>query len=196
VRQAAQALAAEGCAVEERRPPGTEQSYDLEMRMIGPDGGDGLRAYLKTIGSVRTHPLLDGWLAKLEAYRTSLAGFEQYWERLDQFRAGMFGFLRDYDAILSPVCVHQALPHGTSIEDENFRGFSYTMTYNVTGWPAAVVRFGQSSGLPINVQVAARPWREDVALAVARRLEEISGGWAAHAVDSDYPVSSDRCEPC
>ena len=64
------------------------------------------------------------------------------------------------------------MPHGASIEDEHFRGFSYTMTYNVTGWPAAVVRFGESStGLPIGVQIAARPWREDVALALALRLE-------------------------
>ena len=31
-------------------------------------------------------------------------------------------------------------------------------------------------GLPIGVRVAAHPWREDIALAVARRLEEIFGG--------------------
>jgi amidase len=46
------------------------------------------------------------------------------------------------------------------------------MTYNVTGWPAAVVCSGESStGLPIGVQIAAQPWREDVALALALRLE-------------------------
>jgi amidase len=53
-----------------------------------------------------------------------------------------------------------------------FRGFSYTMTYNMCGWPAAVVRCGTSrEGLPIGVQIAANPWREDVALAIARVLE-------------------------
>ncbi|MBZ5725978.1 MAG: amidase [Acidobacteriia bacterium] len=178
VRRAAQALAAEGIAVAERRPPAIEQSYDLEMKLIGPDGGDGLRAYLAAIGSTETHPLLEGWLKKLEPYRTSVAGFAEYWVGLDQFRAGMFGFLQDYDAILSPVCATPALPHGISIEEANFRGFSYTMTYNVTGWPAAVVRCGESpGGLPIDVQIAARPWREDVALALALRLEESLGGW-------------------
>jgi len=41
-----------------------------------------------------------------------------------------------------------------------------------------VVRGGTSSeGLPIGVQVVARPWREDVALAVAQVLEEALGGW-------------------
>ena len=76
----------------------------------------------------------------------------------------MFAFLQDYDAILSPVCAHAALPHGTSIDEGTFQGFSYTMTYNLTGWPAAVVRCGQTAtGLPIGVQIAAHPgakmWR-------------------------------------
>jgi len=178
VERAARALAEAGLVVEERRPTGIEQSYDLEMKLIGADGGDGLRAYIEMIGSARTHPLLDGWLAKLEPYRTTLAGFGEYWACLDSFRAGMCGFLRKYDAILSPVCANAALPHGTSIEDENFRGFSYTMTYNVTGWPAAVVRCGETSGgLPINVQIAAATWREDVTLAIAMRLEEVLHGW-------------------
>jgi len=52
------------------------------------------------------------------------------------------------------------------------------MTYNLTGWPAAVVRAGTSAeGLPIGVQIVARPWEEHVTLAVARRLEEALGGW-------------------
>ncbi len=172
VRDAARMLSQEGLHVEERRPPGIEQSYDLEMKMIGPDGGDGLRAYLQSVGSTRTHPLLDQWLSKLEAYRTTLEGFAGYWNSLFEFRAGMHAFLENYDVILSPVYPKPALPHGTSTSEENFPGFSYTMAYNLTGWPAAVVRAGASlEGLPIGVQIAARPWREDVALAVARLLD-------------------------
>ena len=34
-------------------------------------------------------------------------------------------------------------------------------------------------GLPIDVQVVAGPWRDDVALAAALRLEEALGGWRA-----------------
>jgi amidase len=49
---------------------------------------------------------------------------------------------------------------------------SYTTPHSLTGWPAATVRAGSSpEGLPICVQVAARPWREDVALAAALRIE-------------------------
>jgi len=56
--------------------------------------------------------------------------------------------------------------------------FSYTQTYNLTGWPAGVVRGGSTAdGLPIGVQVVARPWREDLVLAVMRCIEQASGGW-------------------
>lgn len=166
VRRAAAALGAV-----EVRPPLIDESYDLEMALIDSDGGDGLRAYLASIGSTETHPLLEGWLAKLEPYRTTLEGFGRLWDRLHRFRAGMHAFMRDYDAILSPVCATAALPHGASIEERHFRGFSYTMTYNVLGWPAVSVPCGRSSsGLPIGVQIAGKPWREDLVLAIAARV--------------------------
>lgn len=174
VHKAALALHNDGCIVEEHRPAGIDQSYELEMKLLGADGGDGLRAFARGIGSVETHPLLEGWLGKLERYRTDLAGFAGYWAELDQFRNSMLGSLARYDAILSPVAAFPAVPHGTSTDEAVFPGFSYTMTHNLTGWPAAVVRYGtSSSGLPIGVQVASAPWREDVGLAVVERLETL-----------------------
>lgn len=166
VRRAASAFDAVECT-----PPLIEESYDLEMGLIGADGGDGLRAYLASIGSHRTHPLLEGWLSKLEPYRVSVSGFAALWDRLQRFRAAMHGFMNDYDAILSPVCATPALPHGASIEDRNFAGFSYTMTYNILGWPAIAVPYARSSGgLPIGVQIAARPWQEALLLSLAQRV--------------------------
>jgi len=41
-----------------------------------------------------------------------------------------------------------------------------------------VVRCGTAAdGMPIGVQVVARPWRDDVALAAAGVLERALGGW-------------------
>jgi amidase len=170
--------AAEALGAVEVHPPGVEKSYELEMQFLAPDGGAGIHELLRAIGSTRTHPLLDGWLQKYEPFHTSLPGFAACWAALDRFRADLHAFLQNFDAILSPVAAFPAIPHGTSIDSHVFPGFSYTMTYNLTGWPAAVVRCGETShGLPIGVQVAAAPWREDVALAVIERLEEIFGGW-------------------
>ena len=150
------------------------------MKLLGADGGDSLRAYLAALGSHRQHSLLTGWLDKLEAYRTDLAGFEGYWAEWDRYRAEMASFLRQYDAIICPVYPQPALLHGASTQDANFRGFSYTMAYNLAGLPAVVVRCGESSaGLPVAVQIVAKPWREDVALAIAARLELALGGWKA-----------------
>ena len=183
VRAAAQSLAAETACMDEARPACLAAAYDLEMKLIGPDGGDSLRRYLADLGSTRLHPLLTGWLDKLERYRTDLAGLQGYWAELDAYRAEMFAFLRRYDVILAPAYTQPALPHGASILDENFRGFSHTMAYNLAGWPAAVVRCGESAeGLPIAVQVVAAPWREDIALAVAAALERGFGGWKASAI--------------
>ena len=156
------------------------RAYEIEMKILGADGGDGLREYLKSIGSTETHPLLEGWLSKLEPYRTDARGFAHYWEELDDFRNRMFALLRNYDAILSPVCEHAALPHGASVRADIFRGFGYTMVHNLTGWPAAVVRAGTlHDGLPSGVQIAAAPWREDIVIRLAKRIEEEGGGWLA-----------------
>jgi len=180
VRSAGKALADAVASVEETRPGCLEAAYDLEMKLIGPDGGDGLRAYLCELGSNELHPLLTGWLDKLEPYRTDLTGFAAYWAELDAYRTEMLRFLARYDAIVCPAYIHPALPHGESIREENFRGFSHTMAFNVAGWPAAVVRCGESrDGLPIAVQVAAGPWREDIVLRLAAWLEEAFGGWKA-----------------
>jgi amidase len=90
----------------------------------------------------------------------------------------MLGFLKRFDAVLAPVCAFPAVLHGTSFDPDKAPGFAYTMTYNLTGWPSTTVRAGTSpEGLPIGVQIAARPWREDVSLALARQLEAEFGGF-------------------
>jgi amidase len=180
VRGAASALAGAVAMLEEDRPACLDKAFDLEMKLLGPDGGDGLRQYLCELGSTEVHPLLRAWLDKLEAYRTDLPGFAAYWAEWDAYRAAMTAFLQRYDVILCPVYPHAAVALGTSVEDENFRGFAHTMAYNVAGLPAAVVRCGQSGGgLPIAVQIVAGPGREDVALGVAAFLEGEFGGWKA-----------------
>jgi amidase len=88
----------------------------------------------------------------------------------------MLSFMSNYDALLCPVCSFTGMAHGSTYNC--LPCFSYTMSFNLTGWPAAVVRGGTSqTGWPIGIQIAARPWREDVALAVAQYLQDALGGW-------------------
>jgi amidase len=96
----------------------------------------------------------------------------------DKFRGAMLAFMDKYDAILCPVNAYPAMFHGTTFEAEKRHAFSYTSPYTLTGWPSVTVRGGTSpEGLPIGVQVIARPWREDVAVAVAQHIETVYGGW-------------------
>jgi amidase len=56
--------------------------------------------------------------------------------------------------------------------EETLGLFNYTLPFSLTGWPCVVVRTGTSpEGLPIGVQIVARPWCEEVALVVAQHLE-------------------------
>ena len=92
----------------------------------------------------------------------------------DDYRSRMLAFMARYDAILCPADAHAAPPY----RERDTQRFAYTIPFSLTGYPALVVRTGQTpDGLPVGVQVAVRPWREGVALALGRVLEEELGGW-------------------
>jgi amidase len=179
VRDAAKALMDAGVKVEENRTPNAAKAATVYYDMSRGDGGAGTRAFLKSIGSDPISPLFEKALtyavAPAMANTTeALAAFVRW----DLFRNSMLRFMENYDAVLSAVAPFPALLHGTSFEEQNRRGFGYAQMYNLTGWPTATVRVGTSpEGLPLGVQVAARPWREDVALALVQHLERTFGGW-------------------
>jgi amidase len=164
--------------VEEALPAGIEETYELMHSILGADGGAGIEGLLRMAGTVETHPLLQRVQKLLSTRAISTAELGRVLLRLYRLRSRMLAFMENFDAIISPVCVHPAMPHGQSFEDGAGAAFCYTMTYNLTGWPSVVVRGGASAeGLPIGVHIAARPWREDVALAVAAEIERTTGGW-------------------
>jgi len=181
VERAARALIDAGLVVEEARPPVIRQTYEIFLGLFTADGGAGIEAVLREAGTTRIHPLMQRVLELQRAHAKSMPEFAALVGRWDAFRREMLSFLARYDAILCPVCAFPGMVHGSTYD--RLPAFSYTMTYNLTGWPAAVVRVGASSeGLPIGVQIAAGPWREDVALAVARLLEERLGGFQPPAL--------------
>ena len=175
---AAKILSNAGLVVEEVRPPGIEQTLEIYLGLMTADGGAGIQSLLRMYGTSEPHPFIRQILESPAANQISAAEFGGLLARWDMFRSDMLSFMESYDVILSPGCAFPALPHGTLSDADKFPGFSYTMTYNLTGWPSAVVRAGTApGGLPIGVQVVARPWREDVALAVCQYIERSLGPW-------------------
>jgi len=176
VHAAVTALAEAGASVEEDRPAVLERTADLADSLSGGDGRAWVRRLLRQAGTVEMHPLLRQRFDEVKAVEVD--EFTAMLEDVDRFRSAMLGFMEHYDVILCPTCAYPAPPHGMLMTEALRKGTSYTSAYNLTGWPGAVVRGGTSpEGLPIGVQVVARPWREDVALAVAQHLEQALGGW-------------------
>lgn len=133
-----------------------------------------------------------------------------YWRLVteaDRYRRRFAALMRDQrlDAVISPPHALPALTHGASFDVS--MGGAYALLFNLLGYPAGVVSTTSvhpgeetdrpasrdrgekmaahvesgSTGLPIGVQVAARPWREDVVLAVMHQIENS----VRH--EADYP---------
>ena len=176
VRDAGAALTERGVRLVEAWPDEAAVSTRMWQSLLDADGGAWIQRLLDACGTDEVHPTLKsrffGGEAIAAAEHVQLLG---QWDRL---RAAMLSFLADYDFILCPANAFPASPHGEVFAKGD--GYTYTRIFNLTGWPAVVVRGGTSEeGLPIGVQIAARPWREDVALAVAACLEQALGGWQA-----------------
>jgi amidase len=176
VLTAAKALETSVAALEEARPPGIEQTYDVYFGLFTADGGLGLEGLLETAGTRQVHPLMQRVLELQRSHAKSMTAFVKLTGQWDAFRGSLLSFMEQYDVLVCPVCSFAGMVHGSTYD--RLPAFSYTMTYNLTGWPAAVVRAGSTrGGLPIGVQIVARPWREDVALAVAGRIEISLGSY-------------------
>jgi amidase len=178
VRDAARVLADAGAEVVEARPPVPADAYSLLLGLYAADAGAGLRMLLMMSGTTETSPLMTRLLEILGSQSLTAGEVTMLVYQLDAWRSQMLSFMRDYDLVVCPPCARAAMPHGTTFDEENQLFFSYTMIYNMTGWPGAVVRAGTSTeGLPLGAQLVARPWREDVALAAALEVERALGGW-------------------
>ena len=178
VRAAAAALSDAGAAVEENLPAVITDNPEISNALSRGDGQAGARRLLVKYGTAETHPWMTRLLDKANENILPVGEYTAVLEQVDAYRSAMLGFMERYDVIVCPVSAFTALPHGESMTDENRSGIGYTATYNITGWPSTVIRGGTSpDGLPIGVQVVARPWREDVSLAVAQYLEGVLGGW-------------------
>jgi amidase len=156
-RAAVTALRDAGATLEEAAPPRLEESMPITVAYW---------ARTSSLSLTEWQPYRESTLTADEIERSI---FE--WER---FRASMLRFMESYDVIVCPTApyvapAHRELPPGDYV---------YTLPYSLTGYPVAVVRAGtSSSGMPVGLQVVARPWHDHVALAAASIIEQTTGGW-------------------
>lgn len=158
VHAAAGALRNTGASVNEASPPRLDESMPITV------------AYWSRVQSSSLTEWTPYRPSTLTADQIERSVFE--WER---FRASMLRFMDGYDVIVCPVATAIAPEHRALTGQD----FIYMLPYSLTGYPVVVVRSGEADGMPIGVQIIARPWHDHVALAAAKHVESALGGWQA-----------------
>ena len=192
-RDAAELLASLGHEVSEISPPWSNQDVLSEFtRAFGPMvsmttvvGGQ-LRGREPTEDDVE--PLT--WTMYERARRQSTLDFLAAEGRIKGLARKVTAYLEDYDLVLTPALARPPIPigevHGCGPDPWDHYQRSghftpYTAIFNVTGLPAvALPLYETADGLPLAIQLAARPLREDVLLSVASQLEQALP-WAERA---------------
>ena len=186
VRQAAQAFAEMGAQVEEAAFPGARQAARTNGLITPSDGAAFHRERLQA------NP--DGFGADVLArLRTGAAYTCTEYSLARQAQAILrhqFGqFFKDYDLLLTPTVPIPAPVRGSADAVERANLLTrFTAPFNLSGLPALSVPCGLTrEGLPVGLQLVARPWAE------ARLLR---AGWAfenyqvEHGTAIVYPTIS------
>lgn len=184
VRTAAESLKRAGFDVRPFRPEGLELARQLWWKFFGVAGGMLLGPMMKGHEDELSPTLkqFSSWVAR-ESPHTADTLLDT-WIQRDVVRMQVFEQMREYPVLLCPVAAIPAFRHGErswTVEGKTVNyldAWSYCEWFNLLGMPGAVVPVGQSpEGLPIGVQIVAKPWEEELTLAIAEVIERECGGW-------------------
>ena len=106
----------------------------------------------------------------------------QVWAECDHLRGQLLREMREFPILICPACAIPAFRHGErswNVEGtqlEYLDVMRYTQWFNLLASPAAVVPVSRSSaGLPIGVQIAGRPFEDEIVLAIASAIDKEFG---------------------
>ncbi len=155
-----------------------QDAYHLlwEAFYLGGDQGQGTKKILSMLGVTKPSTLMQEFLHEAEKSILSVTQFRNLFREIDLYRIKLLESLQNYDVLISPVASTVAKKHGTALQE--CKDMTHCMIHSLTGWPVTVLRCGTSKdGLPIGLQIAAKPWQDHVSLALTTIIESITGGW-------------------
>lgn len=167
-------LGAEGAQVEAVRIPQLPDLYTLlwETLICNGAGTLPLRQWVEAARQTYS-PVLQRFL-DMPARVFDTATHKQYWIQINRFRMAMWQLMQSFDVLISPVTHDVAWPHTEA--GQHFQTQTFCSIYNLTGAPVTVVPCAlSSSGLPIGVQIAAKPFSDSISLGVAKYLQQWLG---------------------
>jgi Asp-tRNA(Asn)/Glu-tRNA(Gln) amidotransferase A subunit family amidase len=182
VHAAVSALRNQGFSVQPFRPPSLEAGRKLWWKFFVRGGAMFLEPLLAGQHE-RLSPILLEFLS-IAHREPALDGAEllHAWADSDQVRGQMLQEMEQFPILICPVCAVPAFRHGERswLVDgkavDYLDAMRYTQWFNLLGAPAAVVPVGRSpEGLPIGVQIAGRPFEDEIVLAIAELVDREFG---------------------
>jgi len=182
VNSAAQVLRAAGFRVEPFQPRTLEQLRKLWWTFFVQCGAMFYEPEIRGKRDRLSPIFLEFLEIAEEAGELSAAELLNAWAQSDLLRAKTLEEMREYPVLLCPVASIPAFRPGERTWTIDGRSVAYldavrhTQWFNVLGAPAAVVPVSRSpEGLPIGVQIVARPFEDEVALGVAAVVDAAFG---------------------
>jgi amidase len=188
VQSAVQALREAGFRVDSFRPRTLEQLRKL------------WGAFFVQCGAMFYEPAIRGKRERLSPIFREFLGFAESagplsstqllnaWAELDVLRAKTLEEMRDHPVLLCPAASVPAFRHGErawAIDGQRVEyldAWRYSQWFNALAAPAAIVPVGRSKeGLPIGVQIAARPFEDEITLGIAA-IVDAAFGYKAPAI--------------
>ena len=169
-----------GCKITEDRPPKMAELSAARSKFSGATGADHMRRLVKKHGTLQASPGL-----RLDGTMLPSADFTAACEEMDAIKSEQLAWFEQYDLIICPAANRATRrlddePAPTPAGTRGRGGMGGLGQYNTTGWPAGVVRAGTSTvevGLPLGIQAAAQPWRDDIVIAALAYIESKTGGY-------------------
>lgn len=183
LRRATQLLCDLDHRVEPLKLENLEQALDLWWFFFGPVVADLFRPTTTGKESLLSLMFLEYLEAAQVEPKVTLESFQKACADRDLLRASLLRQLRDVPILLSAVSTEPAFKHGAgNYRHTDAHNYLDTMRFsqwlNLAGFPGLSLPMGQSpEGLPINIQLIARPHEEELLLAVGEQLEQARGPW-------------------
>lgn len=176
VEMAGKMLVEAGLMVREDRLDGITDTIEVDGGYWAVGAHASVKQLLDAAGT-KPEDYANNWFKEMNetlSDQVSAEALNNQLKRFEDYRRQMQQHMSRYDVLISPVNAHPAQLHPSpGAAPFPVLDASYTVAFDLTGWPSGVVRGGTSSdGLPIGVQITANPWREDIVLAVMTYLEQ------------------------
>jgi len=182
VRDAVAAFRDAGCEAAPFGAPKLDEILELWWTLFAVGARTGIAPMIEGRED-ELHPLSLWLLASPEeAAAMTHARFLEAWSRRDALRGEFLQAMSEFDLVVCPVASVAAYPHGQRewiIDGQGARYpgiFGCSQIFNLLGVPAAVAPVRRTTaGLPVGVQIVARPYADGLTVMAATLLERAFG---------------------